>query len=132
MPSYYNYLECIQIDSSYIKHTSWEYGLYEVHFLGTIKEYNDTTYRQVPKIIYDNYLYRRQLEKSGKACFGVGIITSLVGGILLGVGSNSKNKDNIIIGGIFTGIGGTFLSVGIPLWCFGDNLKRTANMCVCK
>lgn len=82
---------------------------------------------KIPKVIYDEYKMGASLFKCGKVFVGVGIPFVFSGMLLQVHGIKRMNEDAIIAGSVFYGIGGTCISVSIPLLCWGDHLKRTSN-----
>lgn len=82
---------------------------------------------KIPKVIYDEYKMGTSLFKCGKVFVGVGIPLVFSGMLLQVHGIKRMNEDAIIASSVFYGIGGTCVSVSIPLLCWGDHLKRTSN-----
>jgi len=84
----------------------------------------------IPKPIYDDYQFGAELFNSGCVMITVGGLSGIIGGIMYGVGYkyNSRYGQQLITAGVvMMGIGGTFVSVSIPLLCFGDHMKRNVN-----
>ena len=81
----------------------------------------------IPKPIYNRYIFGHQLMKAGWIDFGIGLGVATIGGILLAA-KDGQTIPQIKAGDALLGIGGTLLSVSIPLLCFGDDAKREANV----
>lgn len=93
---------------------------------------NDNTPKQintkyVPDVVYDRYMFGHKLMKAGWINFGIGLSVAAIGGILLAA-KDDQTIPQIKAGDALLGIGGTLLSVSIPLLCFGDEAKREANV----
>lgn len=118
---------------------SYENEFYETHPFGYqfVREWSvmkqiptDTTFRQtatLPTCIYNRYKLGERLTLSGWINFGVGLGLSLIGGVLL-----TRQDGNIPqqgkVGTAFLGAGGALVSISIPQLCFGDHIKREANV----
>lgn len=105
-----------------------------------IKSYNDqkwlskAIYMPSSAVLY-NYRIGYNCFKAGQITMGIGVAISFIGAMCV-VGSvkmdNRDNWDACDAGYALLGIGGTFISVSIPLLCFGDHIKRECNMVVGK
>ena len=84
--------------------------------------------KSLPTPIYNRYMFGDELMKWGWVNFSFGSALTAVGGIIAGVGTNNGNVKQAQIGYGLIGVGGTLLSVSLPLLCFGDNAKRQANV----
>lgn len=85
--------------------------------------------KYVPDVVYDRYMFGEKLMKSGWINFGIGLSVAAIGGILLVAKDvQTQTISQIKAGDALLGIGGTLLSVSIPLLCFGDEAKREANV----
>lgn len=78
---------------------------------------------QLPEVIYDEYMLGKQLSTAGIPFISIGLPICIVGTIFACSTSQSKQT----AGTALLGIGGTMVSISLPLLCFGDHLKRTAN-----
>lgn len=101
------------------------------------KNYNDqkclSKYIYMPSsaVLY-NYRIGYNCFKAGQITMGIGVPISFIGAMCVVGGVNDNNWDACIAGYALLGIGGTFISVSIPLFCFGDHIKRECNMVVGK
>ena len=77
----------------------------------------------LPKVIYDEYMLGRRLTKAGIVTLSVSVPLSVIG-VACACSPNPKTN---IAGLSMIGIGSAIFSCSIPLLCFGDHLKRTAN-----
>ena len=114
-----------------------------------IRIYNLSCNEYIRKRIYmpsesvlHNYIIGERCFKSGKVLVTWGLVTTFVGAMCV-VGGSARpisykynkmrhNNDAITAGCTLMGIGGSFISVSIPLLCFGDHIKRECNMIVGK
>lgn len=76
--------------------------------------------------VLHNYIIGRRCFYSGKVFVSVGLLTSIVGAICIWQGS--YNTTAVTTGYTLLGIGSSFISVSIPLLCWGDHIKRECNM----
>lgn len=84
------------------------------------------------KSVLSNYHIGHNCFAAGKAMVGVGVPISFIGAMCLVGGINDNNYDACTAGYALLGIGGTFISVSVPLMCFGDHIKRECNMIIGK
>ena len=134
---------------------SYDYHVYITHkvdfsknYSEYCKSYNDqkwlskAIYMPSSAVLY-NYRIGYNCFKAGQITMGIGVPISFIGAmcILCGiegsvvggvVGGVKDNNGACIAGYTLLGIGGTFISVSIPLFCFGDHIKRECNMVVGK
>lgn len=102
-----------------------------------IKSYNDqkwlskAIYMPSSAVLY-NYRIGYNCFKAGQITMGIGVPISFIGAMCVVGGVKDKNWDACDAGYALLGIGGTFISVSIPLLCFGDHIKRECNMVVGK
>jgi len=75
---------------------------------------------EIPKTIYDNYMIGTRWINAGVAFMTIGIFTSIIGLCIM--------EDYTEASTTMCAIGGTCISIGIPLICFGDHIKRECNM----
>lgn len=80
-----------------------------------------------PEFIYNEYEYGCKLFKSGVVTISVGAGVFALGSILYGCGLSTDNANAIQSGLIFTSLGSGLVGVSVPLFCWGDHLKRNAN-----
>ena len=80
-----------------------------------------------PEFIYNEYEYGCKLLKSGVVTISVGAGVFALGSILYGCGLSTDNANAIQSGLIFTSLGSGLVGVSVPLFCWGDHLKRNAN-----
>lgn len=92
----------------------------------TIYKYYKIPNGNVPYVIYQNYTIGSNCFKAGSYMICIGGVASLTGlSLMLG----DKNNITAYKAGIgLTSIGGTLVSVSLPLLCFGDHIKRETNM----
>lgn len=101
------------------------------------KSYNDqkclSKYIYMPSsaVLY-NYRIGYNCFKAGQITMGIGVPISFIGAMCVVGGVNNNDWDACIAGYALLGIGGTFISVSVPLFCFGDHIKRECNMVVGK
>ena len=77
----------------------------------------------LPKVIYDEYMFGRRLTKAGVVTLSVSVPLSIIGVVC----ARNQNPNTRIAGYSMLGVGSAAFSCSIPLLCFGDHLKRTAN-----
>lgn len=86
----------------------------------------------IDKVILDNYLIGDRCYKSGQAIIIIGSIVTFIS-LPFVFYDVKKNENGVIIKSTSAGIacaaiGGTLISVSLPLLCFGDHIKRETNM----
>lgn len=79
-----------------------------------------------------NYHIGHNCFEAGKVMILVGVPISFIGAMCICGGINDNNYDACTAGYALLGIGGTFISVSVPLMCFGDHIKRECNMIIGK
>lgn len=106
-----------------------------LHFSNSSKDkiYNVNTTRHtdvkyIPNVVFNRYMYGNRLMKAGWVNFGVGLGIAAVGGLLLVTKDRGQTITQIKAGDALMGIGGTLVSISLPLLCFGDAAKREANV----
>ncbi len=81
--------------------------------------------------IYEEYMMGSRCVKAGAAFITVGAAMSLIGGIVMATvrpETSSKGTTAINPAGIaLISVGGTFITISLPLLTFGDHMKRDAN-----
>lgn len=102
--------------------------LYIIHTEKTI-DYKNTKYTSYmcPTYVWKDYKIGDNCFKAGIATISIGALSSIVGGITYGVGVKKHNLGSIKTGTSFLSVGGAFIGTSLPLFWFGDNMKRTAN-----
>lgn len=104
------------------KHGNWLLDLN-----GTQKEFithhSTTETIQIPKVIYDEYILGKQLSKAGVPIISIGLPICIIGTIFACNTEPTKQAAGVAL----LGVGSSLVSISIPLLCFGDHLKRTAN-----
>ena len=80
---------------------------------------------------WESHRQGKKLWKDGWTCFGVGLGFELVGGVLFGVGINSRDDDVVlgcgIPGAIFLGAGSGLLVASVPCLVIGGIRKNNSH-----
>lgn len=84
---------------------------------------------EVPQVIWNEYQQGRSLYNGGVVTISVGCGLSALGGILYcsAILSPDSSKSAVVGGLVLSYLGSSLIGVSIPLLCWGDHLKRTAN-----
>lgn len=81
----------------------------------------------IPKQILDDYKVGYRCYKAGSTFISIGAFAAFFGEVIYRNGLRHNNPDGIRYGAALLYTGGSFISVSIPLLCFGDNMKRSCN-----
>lgn len=74
----------------------------------------------LPKVIYDEYKLGRNLTTAGIICTSIAVPV-----LIAGIGCFGDYKPQF--GAICFGLSSTLIATSIPLYCWGDHLKRNAS-----
>jgi hypothetical protein len=119
-------------DDGLVSDTTYnEYRTFTYHVV--ITNYNiQTKIHRPTQSVLANYHIGYNCFEAGKTMVLVGVPISFIGAMCICGGINDNNYDACTAGYALLGIGGTFISVSVPLMCFGDHIKRECNMVVGK
>lgn len=118
-------------DTTYKEHRIFTYKAVIANYNNSEKWIRNNIY-QPTKSVLSNYHIGHNCFEAGKAMVLVGVPISFIGAMCICGGINDNNYDACTAGYALLGIGGTFISVSIPLMCFGDHIKRECNMIIGK
>lgn len=106
-----------------IKYTNSQSSVYGYDKI--FQDYAIRNFSDVPKSIIYNYDQGRVCFNTGVAFISIGALFMVPGTLFSLFGSTPKSK-RIGAGLLYTG--STLVSVSVPLLCFGDHIKKDANM----
>lgn len=81
----------------------------------------------IPKLIYNEYKYGCSLTKAGTITISIGSVLCLSGFISYGIAGKFNNINALKAGNVLVGVGGSIVSVSIPLLSCGSFHKWHAN-----
>ena len=118
-------------DTTYKEYRTFTYHVVIVNYNNSEKWIRNNIYPPT-KSVLSNYHIGHNCFAAGKAMVLVGVPISFIGAMCICGGINDNNYDACTAGYALLGIGGTFISVSVPLMCFGDHIKRECNMIIGK
>lgn len=84
---------------------------------------------EVPQVIWNEYQQGCNLYKGGIVSISVGCGLAALGSILYcsAIASPDSSESAAVGGLVLSSLGSSLVGISIPLLCWGDHLKRTAN-----
>ena len=121
--------------------------IYDMYVDKYITKYDIIGYKNIyiPSPIAEEYKFGVKCYRGGCITISIGVPLALVGGILMGTATSTRegakyisgkavktvetyvNQPQMVAGDVLLGFGCSLVAISIPLLTFGDHMKREAN-----